>query len=193
MITGDDPVAVDVLGGLGVVSGVPALPLTGSDDAVFIALKAFVHNVLPDLTNRQVVQGQQNNTPMPAGPNFVVIVPTGRVWQSTTTHGYRPDDDQRDTTLPTRGEYNVNFYGPASADDAQTFAMLFRDMYGCDFFRSYAVQPQWADNARQMPLIDDAKQYQQRYLVQAHLQFNPTVSTTQQFADTLDLSILEAD
>lgn len=193
MITGDDPVAADVIGGMGVMAAANPLPLAGTDDDVFIALKAFVHLVLPDLDNRQVVQGLQNNVPMPKGPNFVVIVPMGRVRQSINVHDYRPDDGERDTTLQTRIDYNVNFYGPAAPDNAQVFKMLFRDLYGCDFFRPYGVQPQWADDARQMPLIDDAKQYQQRYLVQAHLQFNPTVSTTQQFADTLAVTILEAD
>lgn len=193
MIVGHDPLAVDVLGGSGVETPANPLPLVGLDDALFIALKAFVHTVLPDLDNRQVVQGQQNNVPMPTGPNFVVIVPTGRTWQSTSTHDYRPADDRRDTTVQTRASFNLNFYGPAAVDDAQTFVMLWRDLYACDFLRPYGIQPQWADDARQMPLIDDGKQYEQRYLVQAHLQVNPTVSTAQQFVGTLSVSILEAD
>lgn len=169
------------------------LPLAGSDDAVFIALKAFAHVVFPALANTQIVQGQNNDVPMPTGPDFLVIVPSGRYWQATTTHDYRPADDERDTTQQMRGEYNFSFYGPSAAEYAEKFAILFRDLYGCDFLRPYQVQPLWADGARQMPLIDDAKQYVQRYLVQTHVQFNPTVSTAQQFADTLEITILEAD
>ncbi len=193
MITGDDPVAVDVIAGMGVQSAPEPLPLVGSDDNAVIALKAFLHNVLPTLSNRQVVAGQNNNVPMPPGPNFVVIIPAGRIWLSTTKHDYFPDDNQRDTTLQVRGEFNVSFYGPQAMDFAQTYAMLFRDLYGCDFLRTYQVQPLWAADARQLPLIDDAKQYEQRYMVQTHVQFNPTVSTAQQFADTLAITILEAD
>lgn len=170
-----------------------SLPLTGLDDAVFVALKAFLHEVLPDLANRQIVQGQQNNVPMPLGPNFVVVSPTGRAWQTGSVHRYRPDDEMRDTTVQTRASYNINFYGPTAADDAQVFALLWRDMFACDFLRPYQIQPQWCDGARQMPLVDDSKQYEQRYLIRAHLQVNPTVSTAQQFADTLTVSILEAE
>jgi hypothetical protein len=170
-----------------------SLPLTGLDDAVFVALVAFLREVLPDLSNRQIMQGEQNSVPMPIGPRFVIIVPTGRAWQSGSVHGYRSDDGQRDTTVQTRSSYNINFYGPNAVDDAQIFVTLWRDMYACDFLRPYQIQPQWADDARQMPLVNDSKQYEQRYLVQAHLQVNPTVSTAQQFADTLAITILEAD
>jgi len=165
----------------------------GSDDAVLVALKAFVHQVLPALGNRQVVTGQQNNVPMPPPGDFIVIVPNGRYWLSTSSHAYRPDDEMRDGMMPTRGEYNINFYGPSSPDYAQSFAILWRDIYACDALRPADIQPLWASEARQMPLIDDAKQYEDRWLVQTHLQFNATVSTAQQFAGTVALSILEAD
>lgn len=130
---------------------------------------------------------------MPPGPDFVIITPSDRSGLATTVHGYRPGDAQRDTERATRVGCYVNFYGPNATDNGQIFNQLFRDMYGCDFMRPYSVQPLWCDDGRQMPLIDDSKQYETRWMIRAVMQINPTVSTAQQFADTLAITILEAD
>jgi hypothetical protein len=87
----------------------------------------------------------------------------------------------------------VNFYGPNATDNAQIFNQLFRDLYGCDFLRDYDVQPLWCDDGRQLPLVDSEKQYETRWMIRALMQINPTISTSQDFADTLDLTIVEAD
>lgn len=170
-----------------------------TDDDVCAALSAFLFDVAPNLTlagpdpRRNVRQGQQNDVPMPPGPNFVIMIPADRSDLATTTRAYRPIDDERDTTRPVKFGVNLNFYGPNASDFAQTFAILFRDLYGCDFFRSFDVQPLWCDDGRQMPLVDSEKQYATRWMIHALLQINPTVSTSQQFADTTTVTILEAD
>lgn len=176
-----------------------------TDDAIFTALGAFILDVLPALAGpladprRNIRQGNQNNAPMPAGPNFVIMVPASRAPLATTMHDYRPSASPapatgfRDTTRSTRVGIMVNFYGPSAADNGQTFATLFRDMYGCDFLRSAGIQPLYCDDGRQMPLIDDQKQYTARWVYNTLLQANPTISTSQQFADTLELTVLEAD
>ena len=48
-----------------------------TESAIFTALIAFVEDVLP-ISGLNVVKGQQNRVPMPTGPNFVVITPSGR-------------------------------------------------------------------------------------------------------------------
>ncbi len=175
------------------------MAVTATDDEVFTALKAFIQNVLPALGNGDVRQGQQNDVPMPLGPNFILLVPSERAGLATTVRDYIPPVlpvptlGTRETTRSTRFGCFVNFYGPDSADYAQVFNQLFYDLYGCDFFRPYDVQPLWCDDGRQMPLIDSEKQYVQRWMVRAFMQINPTVSTSQEFADTVDISIVEAD
>lgn len=164
-----------------------------TDDDVFVALVAFLRDVLPALGVNNIRQGQENNVPMPPGPDFVIITPSDRSGLATTSHDYAPLLDQRDTTRATQVGCYVNFYGPNATDNGQVFNQLFRDMYGCDFMRPYNVQPLWCDDGRQMPLIDDSKQYETRWMIRAVMQINPTVSTTQQFADTLELTIVEAD
>ena len=175
------------------------MPLTITDDDVFAARKAFIHDVLPDLTNDNVRQGQQNDVPMPAGSDFVIMIPADRSGLATTVRDYTPPVDPipalgtRETTRSTQVGCYVNFYGPSATDNAQIFNQLFRDLYGCDFLRPYSVQPLWCDDGRQMPLVDSERQYTTRWMIHALMQINPTVSTSQEFADTVSVTIVEAD
>ncbi len=170
-----------------------------TDDDAFTALRTFILTVLPDLTSPNVRQGQQNRTPMPPGPDFVIMTPTDRGALATTVRDYTPPTDpapavgSRQTTRSTRVGVQLDFYGPNATDNAQTFNQLFQDMYGCDFLRPFHVQPLWCDDGRQMPLVDDEEQYVTRWMVHALMQINPTVSTSQEFADMLDVTLVEAD
>lgn len=167
-----------------------------TEQAVFIGLRAFMLDVLT-IGPANVVKGQANRVPMPAGPNFVILTPTGRAQLATTARTYRPSDDPaptdgaRDTQRQTRLDVQVDIYGPAAAENVQIVSTLLRDMYGCDFLRPHKVQPLYCSDPRQLPLITGEKQYEQRWMLGATLQFNPTVSTSQQFADIVDITFVE--
>ena len=175
------------------------MPISITDDDVFTALRAFVMDVLPGIGDDNVRQGQQNGVPMPPGPDFVLMIPADRAALATTVRDYTPPVDPipaagtRETTRSTQVGAMMNFYGPNATDNAQIFNQLFRDLYGCDFLRPYGVQPLWCDDGRQLPLVDSEKQYETRWMIRALMQINPTISTSQEFADTLDLTIVEAD
>lgn len=164
-----------------------------TDDDVYTALRLFILAILPDLGPENVLLGPMNRVPMPPGPNFVIMSPTDRGALATTVRQYLPDDGERHTTRSTRVGCFVNFYGDDATDNGQIFNQLFRDMYGCDFMRPYFVQPLWCDDGRQAPLIDSEKQYAQRWVIRTVMQINPTVSTSQQFADTVAVTLVEAD
>lgn len=167
-----------------------------TEQAVFIGLRAFMLDVLAVLPVN-VVKGQANRVPMPTGPNFVILTPGGRAQLATTVRTYEPSDDPapadgaRDTQRQTRLDVQVDIYGPAAAENVQIVSTLLRDMYGCDFLRPHKIQPLYCSDPRQLPLITGEKQYEQRWMLGATLQFNPTVSTSQQFADIVDVTFVE--
>lgn len=167
--------------------------LSIADDDVFAALVAFVNHVLPALTPVNVQQGQQNRTPMPPGPNFAILTPANRVQLSTNVHDYDPVGGTRSAERALQVGVAINFYGPNATDNGQIFSQLLRDAYGCEFLAPYHVQPLWCDDGRQMPLIDSEKQYATRWMIQTWLQINPTVSTSQAFADTVAINLAKVD
>ena len=175
------------------------MPVSISNDETFEALRQFILTVIPALGGENVRQGQQNRVPMPPGPDFVIMTPKDRSGLATTVREYTPPTDPipavgtRETTRSTQVGAMLDFYGENATDYAQIFNQLFRDMYGCDFLRPYNVQPLWCDDGMQLPLVDSEKQYATRWRIHALMQINPTVSTSQDFAVTVDPSILEAD
>lgn len=179
----------------------PTPPVISDDDAM-TALRLFILDVLPALASSggvNVQQGQNNNVPMPPGPDFVIFTPSSRTGMATTIRDYAPPTlpipalGVRDTTRSIRVGVFINFYGPNATDNAQTFNLLFKDLYGCDFMRPYGVQPLDCDDGRQMPLVAGEQNYIGRWLVQAYLQINPSVSTPQEFADTTNVELIKAD
>ena len=55
----------------------------------------------------------------------------------------------------------------------------FRDEYATEIFPSN-IQPLYADDPIQIPLIDGGSQYEQRWKLVTSLQYNPILSMTQQ-------------
>ncbi|KAA1013027.1 hypothetical protein FVF58_09560 [Paraburkholderia panacisoli] len=86
----------------------------------------------------------------------------------------------------------LDLYGPGSADYAQILTTTFRDGYAVDQFASsgFDVAPLHADDANQMPLIDGESQYEERWTIRCTLQCNPSVTVPQQFASSLEASVI---
>lgn len=98
-------------------------------------------------------------------------------------------------TSPMRVTVQIDVHGPSSTDNTQRLVTLFRDEYGCDFFAAYPwpVAPLYIDDGSQVPFVNGEGQYEDRWVLQAKLQINPTVSTPQQFAQVLTPAVIPAD
>ena len=92
-------------------------------------------------------------------------------------------------------EVQLDVHGPGSADNAQIISTLFRDDYACEFFaaQSAEIAPLYADDPRQLPFVNDQNQYENRWVVAAHLQVNATVTVGQQFAAALAAGIISVE
>jgi hypothetical protein len=89
---------------------------------------------------------------------------------------------------PTRVVIQIDVHGPNSADNAQTISTLFRDDYGVQQFASsgFDVIPLYADDPKQVPFVNAEQQYETRWIVEAAMQANQTISgLPQQFAGEL--------
>lgn len=169
-------------------SGAPSsYAVTISDDDVMRALGDFLSRV----TGAEVIQGQQNRVPEPKSANFITMISAGRVQLATTTHESDIEVNRIAATRSTRCDMQINVYGPRATDNGQIITTLFRDDFGCEFLAPYGMAPLYCDDGRQMPLVNGEFQYEQRWLIRASLQINPSVSTPAQFADTVTPTFVE--
>lgn len=90
----------------------------------------------------------------------------------------------------------IDVHGPAGADNAQTIATLMRDAYAVDAFAASNpnIIPLHADDPRQLPFTNAEQQYEDRWVLEALIQANQTVSRIPlQFADVVEVELIEVD
>lgn len=159
---------------------------------VYSALRALLLIVVPAGT--EVVRGLGNRVPMPKRP-FVAMTLVAEQRIATNIVAY---------TDPGSGigmkaiEYQVqlmmqlDFYGPLSAEWSAATSALFRDEFACAALAP-VCQPLHADDGQMMPLENGEHQYEERWMVGGYLQWNPILTTPQQFSDTLSVDLVNVD
>lgn len=125
--------------------------------------------------------GVAANTIIQSGPGggagIYVVSPSQNVASEVMQAG------QTQVTQSTEVVMQVDVHGPNSADNAQTISTLFRDAYAVQQMAGTGVTPLYADDPKQIPFITAAKQYDQRWIVEVHLEIDPTVFVPQEYAD----------
>jgi hypothetical protein len=143
-----------------------------------------------------VIQGYPNRTAMPpAGAGFVEITITRKMRLSTNIDTWdTTNPSPTGTTQETHWQVTMqaDCYGPASSAWATILAGLFRDEVACDALAD-TCQPLYADDPMRAPLTNAEEQYEDKWIVPLQLQYNPTISTAQQFANALTVGLIEVD
>jgi len=163
-------------------------------DDVYEALGDLVTAIVP--TGVVVIQGLPNRASLPpASPGFVAMT-------AVLQQRLRTNVDTYDDPTPTTGtrsmeqgrklSIQLDCYGADSGNWAAMLSTVLRSEYGCEALAEVGA-PLYADDARMAPLIDSERQYEQRWIVGAQLQYNPVTVTPQQFADTLAVDLVNVD
>jgi hypothetical protein len=78
----------------------------------------------------------------------------------------------------------IDCWGPSSSEWSDILSTLLRDNIGCLALAPYC-QPLYADDPIRGVLTNAELEYEDRWIVQAHLQYNQVVGTGQQYAAEL--------
>lgn len=105
---------------------------------------------------------------------------------------YQSTTQGKTILTPFRYSLQLDFYGENAQNWCAEAVSLFRDEYATDIFPSN-IQPLYADDPIQIPLIDGESQYEQRWKLVTSLQYNPILTTTQQsmLAGVIDLAPID--
>ena len=160
-----------------------------NDQDVFTAMRTFLKSFIP--TKVQIVQAQDNKVPMPKG-GFITMNNTGMDRLSFNIDNYQSVVQGKTVLTPTKYSMQLDFYGPSSQIWAVETMALFRDEYATEIFPPN-IQPLYADDPIQIPLIDGEAQYEQRWKLVASLQYNPPLSTQQQSMQAVDIGLAPID
>lgn len=162
---------------------------------VFVLLQPFIADVT-GLNPSLVIQGLPNRTAMPAAsPGFVVMTPIRQQRLRTNVDTWDEVNPAPTTISHEQGtelRIQLDCYGASSGDWAAMLSTLLRDDVGCAALAP-ACQPLYSEDARLAPLVDDEAQYEQRWIVEAVLQYNPATVTPLQFANAATVGLINVD
>lgn len=158
-------------------------------DDIDAALRAFLLTLVP--AGVEVVRAQDNRVPQPIGPNYILFTPRNRAPFATTKIDWDKTDPAAvilDRIQSVEVTYQLDYYGPNSGDYAQIVSVLTRDFYGAENFNNVVpIQPLYTTEARQLPLVNEEKQFEERWTQDFVMQIVPTVSTSGEFASIVEI------
>lgn len=161
---------------------------------IYAALGAFIVSVVP--TGVAVVQLPVDRAAMPPPePGFVGMTANLQTRIMTNLDRWNhsdPDPSAIDIEQAVKLTVKLDCYGAAAFDWAIMLSTVLRDEYGVTALAP-TLAPLYTEMPRFMPLTNAEEQYEQRWIVEAQLQYNPVVSTPMQFADAASVDLINVD
>ena len=147
-------------------------------DQVIDALAAFLAPFMP---GAQIVRAQVNRVALPSNP-CAVLTELLQVDLSVPATDYQPLANTATIYGPSRIDVQIDFYGAQAGEFCKTVKTAFRSHWGFAHFPAN-ISPLYTSDGVQSPLLTGEQQYESRWTLTASMQYNPTVTVPQEFAD----------
>jgi len=145
-------------------------------------IRLFLLGLFPDAT-MQIIQSTQNNQPLPENAIVMQVLFDSNMDESVTTYN-PPNEAMVQNSVEVRVQ--LDFYGPMAESRSRIVANLWKNYYGTDNME--ICKPLYVQSRQRHPYINDSNQYEDRFILDLGLQYNPTVTHAQDFAE--DASVI---
>lgn len=162
--------------------------LIHTEDETFDALWSFIVTLLGEEYIDNIFKGYQNLTATPVG-TYAVLSPGIKVRLNQGARTYDAHEGTVSLQRNTEYVYQLDCYGPDAPDWADIVAIAWRSMRACDMLAHTDVTPLYADEPVQLNFVNGERQYEQRFMVNLHVQVNQIVIVEQAFMDRIELTI----
>lgn len=169
-------------------------PVSLTEDQVFIAVRTVLleFGLISALnTAVPIVQGQANRVPPPTDEDFVVFWPISRVRLGMNIDIWGAPFADMAVLQETEFTIQCDVHGPASGDNSQRIATLWRGQFAKSAFEALGlpISPLYTDDPRQMPFTNGEQQWENRWVIDLCLQADIAVTIPMQFADQLKATV----
>jgi hypothetical protein len=138
--------------------------------------------------------GVANNTTItgpvtvnPDGTGIYQITPSQTVGSATLSAGQNIIEQSTEFVM------QCDMHGTNSGDNAQTISTAFRDEYGVRLFAGTGVSPLYSDDPRQLAFTTAADQFDERWSIDMHMQFDPSIAVPQEYYDSSNVTTVNVD
>lgn len=164
---------------------------------IYTSVKAFIVDVL-GLDPSLVVQGYPNDTSMPpASPGWVQMTATHKNRLSTAVTSWDTTSDTLPTTWNVQQSIQLTLqldcFSASASDWSDVLTTLLRSVVGTTALKGSGAVPLYADDPIRGPLTNAEARYEDRWIVQAVLQYNPVVTSPQDFAEEATVTVVSVD
>lgn len=147
-------------------------------------IRLFLLGLFPDAT-LQIVQSTQNNQPLPENAIVMQVLFDSNMDESVTTYN-PPNEAMVQNSVEVRVQ--LDFYGTMAESRSRIVANLWKNYYGTD--NMTICKPLYVQSRQRHPYINDSNQYEDRFILDLGLQYNPTVTHAQDFAEDASVTII---
>lgn len=143
-----------------------------------------VWKYLTDLFFCDVIQGLQNNSPLPQDCIVMTLLPYSKDLDQSQYYNEGGESMIQSSKLQMM---QLDFYGDQAFNRATQCATMWRSQYTTD--RLANIQPLYANDVKNMEFINEQDQYEKRFLLEIALQYNPYYTYLEQSDVRIDLDI----
>lgn len=171
-----------------------------NDDVVFTQLRAFILDALGiAIQSDSVIRIPTNRTAMPKTFPYITMFPVSKeqiAWPVATVSDPSTQPQTAYLRSSTLYDIQVDAHGTGGADALQILFVLFQASNAFEFFAEqtpHGVYPIQVSAPHQAPLVDGEAQYEVRWIMDVHLQYNPTLSSTTQTMDEVTVGVINVE
>lgn len=152
-----------------------------TESEIFSTIRDFLLSAFTEGT--EVIAAQANRVPEPKSADFVLMTPVSRERLATNT-----ETGAISYSMPIKLTAQFDVHGPNSGDNVQLISLLGRSPYANQFFRNVGASILYVDEAVQVPFVNGAGQYENRWTINLVLQYTLTITLKQDYANKVTVN-----
>lgn len=148
-------------------------------------IRMFLLGLFPD-AKLQIIQALQNNQPLPRNAIVMTVLFTNDLDYSVTNYDRIAGKAYVQNSVEVR--LQIDFYGEFAQRRSRIVDNLWRNPYGYNNLN--LCKPLYVQSNQRQPYINDSNNYEDRFVLDLSLQYNPEVSfINQDFVDDAEVTI----
>lgn len=158
-------------------------------DQMFVEIWEMFAEMFPTFDSSKIVRGYQNTQPLPIDGIVITFITETDLDQLSYSEVTNPDLISQTVTVQTavKTMMQVDCYGDLGQARARQIATMFKSPYACE--RLQSCQPLDYRPPKNLSFVNEASEYEPRWMVEIDMQYNPHYTYHQESTKTITVDI----
>lgn len=153
---------------------------------IYLDIRSFLLGIFPGTENQVVVSAPSSSVPLPRDAMVMAVLFDSDMDYGVTT--YNPSLNQASVQNSVNVRFQISFYGTQAESRSRIVDNLWRNYYGTENLIN--CTPLYVHSRERRPYYNDANQYEDRFILDLALQYNPEVTHAQDFTESAEITII---